>query len=656
MDEHTLLYRYMSKDMDKDIKEGVFGRRTNIIMCGICGFYSKREIGLNNLIQMNETMVHRGPDDHGEELYEIRYSYSVGLAHRRLSIMDLSPLGHQPMTSRDGRVSLVFNGEIYNFLELRKELKDYTFVSSCDTEVIIAAYLKWGISCVDRFNGMFAIAIFDREDDSLYLVRDRIGKKPLYYYLESGNLSFASELKPLMAMRGFRKEIETDILGNYLNHWCIPAPYSIFKNVYKLEPGCILRFQYGTVTTNRYWGVTDKYQELFKNPVRDFETAKAELKNKLLDAVKIRMKADVPVGVFLSGGYDSSLVCAMAQHLSDKPVKTYCIGFEQADYNEAPFANKVAEHLGTAHTELYISDTDMYKMVEELPHCYDEPFADNSQIATMLVSKLAKQDVSVVLTGDGGDEFFGGYNVYSKLQRAQKIDWIGAIIYYAKKIPLVEKNCFKDMSLLLRMVSDERNREIKTQVGINNYIRAIDEMMSGKGKEHYYFAYESKYGVKQWDIRRMLLDMETYLPNEILCKVDRASMKYALECRCPILDKNVMEYSYRLPQNMKDDKGNQKKILKSIVHDYIPQELMERPKTGFGVPINDWLMQQLRGQLEDYADSSFLKRQGIFDVENTRQLVLSYLGSGDKGKDSGANYSKIVWPFFVFQQWYEKWM
>lgn len=625
-------------------------------MCGICGFYSRREIGLENLIQMNKTMVHRGPDDHGEEIYEIRHAYSVGLAHRRLSIMDLSSLGHQPMVSGNGSVSVVFNGEIYNFLELREELREYTFLSNCDTEVILAAYLKWGISCIDRFNGMFAIAIFDRENDILYLVRDRIGKKPLYYYLESGNLSFASELKPLMEMRGFKKDIETDILGNYMNHWCIPAPYSIFKNVYKLEPGCILRFQYGNVTTSRYWGVNEKYHEFVKNPVLDFETAKDGLKNKLLDAVKIRMKADVPVGIFLSGGYDSSLVCAMAQSVSTQPVKTYCIGFEQADFNEAPFAKRVAEHLETDHTELYISDADMYKMVEELPHCYDEPFADTSQIATMLVSKLAKQDVSVVLTGDGGDEFFGGYNVYSKLQRAQKIDWIGAMIYYAKKIPLVDKKCFKNMSLLLRMVSDERNREIKTQIGINSYICAIDRMLLNNEKGSCYFPFESKYAVKEWDIRRMLLDMETYLPNEILCKVDRASMKYSLECRCPILDKNVMEYSYCLPQNMKDDNGNQKKILKSIVHDYIPRELMERPKMGFGVPIDNWLMNQLREQLGDYIDSSYLKRQGIFDVENTRQFVLSYLDNGDKGKDSGANYSKIVWPFFVFQQWYEKYI
>ena len=624
-------------------------------MCGICGFYSKRKECLDNLIDMNKVMSHRGPDDHGEEIYEIHHSFSVGFAHCRLSIMDLSPMGHQPMHSVDKGISVVFNGEIYNFLDLKKELTDYPFRSNCDTEVIVAAYLKWGISCIERFNGMFAIAILDRKDDSLYLIRDRIGKKPLYYYVEAENLYFASELKPIMKINGFRKEVETDIIGNYLNHMCIPAPYSIFKNVYKLDPGSVLQFQYGKVKKWKYWSVARKYHDLAKNPVQDFEVAKSELKDKLRKSVKARMTADVPVGAFLSGGYDSSLVCAMAQELSVQPIKTYCIGFEQPGLNEAPYAKMVAQHLGTDHTELYISDADMYKIIEELPQCYDEPFADSSQIATMLVSRLAKQDVSVVLSGDGGDEFFGGYNIYPKLQRAQKIDFIGAFIYYAKKIPMVNKRCFRDMSLLLRIVSDERNPEIKTQAGVNTYIGTIRNILLNKGVS-YYYPFESKYSTKAWDIRRMLLDMDTYLPNDILCKVDRASMKYSLECRCPILDTDVMEYSYRLPQGMKVDHGNQKKILKSMVYDYLPPKLMDRPKAGFSVPVNEWLTRQLRGQLTDYIDSGFLKRQGIFDVDKTRQFILSYLETGDRGKDSGANYSKIVWPYFVFQQWYSTYM
>lgn len=624
-------------------------------MCGICGFVSKKQLSMNCLIEMNCTMIHRGPDDHGEEIYQLDADYYAGFAQRRLSIIDLSERGHQPMHSVNKRVSIVFNGEIYNFRELRKELSDYPFCSSCDTEVIIAAYLKWGINCVNRFNGMFAIAILDRKDNSLYLIRDRIGKKPLYYYLENENLYFASELKPLLKIDGFKKEIEQDIIGNYLHHMCIPDPYSIFKNVYKLSPGSILKFQKGEKNIWKYWDVSQKYHELKEDTIYSFDRAKSELRDKLRKAVKDRMIADVPIGAFLSGGYDSSLICAIAQELSSKPIRTYCIGFEQKELNEADYAGKVAKHLGTAHTELYISDKDMYALIEELPYYYDEPFADSSQIATMLVSKLAKKDVSVVLSGDGGDEFFGGYNIYTKLQTAQKMDFQGALIYYARKIPFIKRKYFQNRSLLQRIVSDNRNREIRTQTGVNTYIEAIQKMLLNEGMS-YYYPIESKYHVKEWDIRRMLLDMETYLPNDILCKVDRASMKYSLECRCPILDKEVMEYSYRLPQSMKDDNGNQKKILKSIAYDYIPKELLDRPKAGFSVPVNIWLRKQLREKLEAYIEPVFLKRQSIFHVENTRKLILSYLQNGDQGKDSGENYSKIIWPYFIFQQWYEKYM
>lgn len=624
-------------------------------MCGICGFYSRRKESLEELIEMNNTMMHRGPNDHGEEIYTMHNGYSVGLAQRRLSIVDLSMRGHQPMHSKNGRVTVVYNGEIYNFQNLKKELQDYPFCSNCDTEIIIAAYLKWGIRCVEKFNGMFAIALLDREDDSLYLVRDRIGKKPLYYYRNGGNLFFGSELKPIMKVNGFEKKIDVDIVGNYLHHMCIPSPYSIFENVYKLNPGSILRFRYGKITTWKYWDIAKKYNEKKVEVIEDFESAKEELKSKLKEAIRMRMIADVPVGAFLSGGYDSSLVCAIAQELSDKTIRTYCIGFEQLELNEADYAKKVAEYLGTNHTEMYISDSDMFDLIKDLPYYYDEPFADSSQIATMLVSKLAKKDVTVVLSGDGGDEFFGGYNVYSKLQCAQRIDFWGAVIYYAKKIPWIKEHFCSDLTLIQRMVSDCRDKNIKTQIGVNTYIEAIHKILLHEGVSCYY-PYESKYNEKKWDIRRMLLDMDTYLPNDILCKVDRASMKYSLECRCPLLDKEVMEYSYRIPQEMKVNNGNQKRILKSIAYDYIPQRLLERPKAGFMVPVNVWLRNQLKDKLEFYISSDLLIKQNIFDVNNTQEFIRNYLDKGDQGKDSGANFSKLVWPFFVFQQWYEEYM
>lgn len=625
-------------------------------MCGICGFYSKRDESLENLIQMNNLLKHRGPDDSGEEIYQVSSEYSVGLAHRRLSIVDLSEMGHQPMHSGNGRVSVVFNGEIYNFKSLRNEINDYPFKSNCDTEVIIAAYLRWGLSFIKKLNGMFAIALYDRKEKSLYLIRDRIGKKPLYYYYQNRCLYFSSELKSLMENRFFRKEINKDVIGRFLNKQYIESPNSIFKNVYKVRPGEIICFRNGNIDTCQYWDAVKRYHQIFSKEITiGFEEAKAILNKKLIRAVQHRLAADVPVGAFLSGGYDSSLICAIAQGILSKPLKTYCIGFEDKKFDEAIYAKRVADFLGTDHTEMYISENEMLGLVREIPLCYDEPFADSSQIPMMLVSKLAKRDVTVVLSGDGGDEFFSGYNIYSKLQKAQRLDRKGAILHYLRKIPVIGKKIGYSLPLLYRIVSDERDERIRTQTGINTYIETIHSILLKEG-ECCYYPVESEYNVMEWDVRRMLLDMKTYLPDDILCKVDRASMKYSLECRCPILDVDVMEYSYKIPQSYKNDKGNQKKIVKSLAYDYIPKELLDRPKAGFCVPLDYWMRIPLRNQLLDFIDGTFLKKQEIFNVEKTQKLVFNYLKTGDKGKDSGANYSKIIWPFFVFQQWYCKYM
>ena len=301
----------------------------------------------------------------------------------------------------------------------------YPFVSTCDTEVIIAAYLKWGIDCVNRFNGMFAICLYDRESDDVYLVRDRIGKKPLYYEIEDSNLIFGSELKPLMAREGFRKEIRTEVLSRFLFQQYINAPDSIFKNVYKLEPGCILKYHYGEITVRKYWDIKDVYHKMQQNPVTDYDQAKTELKELLKKSVASRMIADVPLGAFLSGGYDSSLMTAIAQEHSSEPVKTFSIGFHEERYNEAKFAKEVANHLGTNHTELYIDEQEMFKLVESIPKYYDEPFADSSQIPTMLVSRLAREYVTVALSGDGGDEFFCGYNIYENVHQAHNLSQTG---------------------------------------------------------------------------------------------------------------------------------------------------------------------------------------------------------------------------------------
>lgn len=625
-------------------------------MCGICGFISKKSISREQLKAMNDTMYHRGPNDSGEEIFEASDGYLAGLAQRRLSILDLSELGHQPMHSVNERLVVVYNGEIYNFLELREELKDYPFRSRCDTEVILAAYLKWGISCVSKFQGMFAIALYDKETGEFFLVRDRIGKKPLYYWEDGENLVFASELKPIMAYPGFPKNIRRDVIKRYMFQQCVNEPFSIFEHVYKVEPGQIVTFYKGKIEKQKYWDIPQVYGKAVKEKVPSYDEAKEELKGLLKEAVRKRMIADVPLGAFLSGGYDSSLITAIAQEISETPVRTFSIGFHEKRYNEAEYAKQVSKHLKTEHTELYIDEKEMFDMVESIPKYYDEPFADSSQIPSMLVSKLASEKVSVVLTGDGGDEFFCGYNIYDYVAQAQKIDLLGGVTFGVCNLPLVKKaGLLRKLPFKVQVIALNRDKETKTQLGGDSYIRAIDRMLPESGVP-FKFRQESRYEEKNWQERRMLLDEETYLPGDILCKVDRASMKYSLESRCPILDVNVMEYSYRLPHSYKYAKGVKKRILKDIAYDYIPRELLDRPKIGFGVPLDKWMRGPLKEQLTDMCDTAYLKKQGIFDSNYVNQFIAGYLRTGDKGPASGANFSKTAWSFFVFQQWYREYM
>lgn len=620
-------------------------------MCGICGFISRRKITLDNLIQMNDTMYHRGPNDSGAEIYQMSDGYQIGMAQRRLAILDLSPLGHQPMHSCDKRVSIVYNGEIYNFQELKKELSDYPFQSTCDTEVILAAYLKWGISCIERLHGMFAIALYDRETQDVYLVRDRIGKKPLYYWQDKDNLVFGSELKPIMSCAGFERKINQDILGRYLYQQYITGPESVFRDVYKVEPGEIIKFSKGRIEKTKYWDLKEVYHHKKGTGPDNYEEAKAELKGLLEDAVRHRMIADVPLGTFLSGGYDSSLVTAVAQSISDQPVKTFSVGFNDPKYNEAKYAKEVARYLGTQHTEIYIDESDMFRLVDTIPRYYDEPFADSSQIATMLVSELARKDVTVALSGDGGDEFFCGYNIYEKVEQARKLDKLGAIAHAVGRIGNLEARYpFK-----VRVISQNRNVNAKTQFIAGNYLDTAQHMVKKEGICCFYDQ-ERQYNEDNWQERRMLLDMDTYLPGDILCKVDRASMKYSLETRCPILDTRVMEFAFSIPHEYKYNNGIKKRILKDLAYEYIPRELLERPKVGFGVPIDKWLRGPLKEQLLAMTEHDYLLKQDLFQADYVEHLLKNYLETGDGGAGTGANYSRIIWGFFVFQQWYQAYM
>lgn len=619
-------------------------------MCGICGFYSRRKITKDKLTVMNDSMAHRGPDDSGTEIFEGFDGYLIGLAQRRLSVIDLSETGHQPMTSADGRITIVFNGEIYNYKELRKELKDYPFLSASDTEVIIASYLKWGIRSVEHFNGMFAIAIYDRRNNELILVRDRIGKKPLYYWIDGANIVFASELKPIMLCSGFAKELNRAVLSRYLLQNYISAPDSIFKDVYKVKPGEIIRFYKGTIKQHKFWDVAAVHQEMRNMPVSDYSQAKEELNEILIASVRRRLYSDVPLGSFLSGGIDSSLVTAVAQRLLGKePLRTYSIGFDEEDYNEAEFAKMIAEYLGTKHTELYCTEKDMLAMVESMPVYFDEPFADSSQIPMMLVSQLAKRDVTVVLSGDGGDELFCGYRQYDYVEQARRAEWPGYILHIIGKLGNIEDK----YPIKIKAVTKNRNPETKTQFTANAYLEYVTGMVDCKESISPQYEFESRYKENDWQERRMLLDMDTSLPGEMLTKVDRAAMKYSLECRSPLLDKDLVEYSFRINHDLKWRNGEKKLILKDLAFDYIPRNLLDREKRGFSIPLSQWLHGALRERIEAYAEIDYLKKQGVFKPDYTHQFVKNFIAKGDSGRGTGKNYSSICWNFFVFQQWYE---
>ena len=618
-------------------------------MCGICGFVSKNNISLSQLESMNNTMVHRGPDDAGEEIVKFDNDRLIGLAHRRLSILDLSENGHQPFHSNNGDITVVFNGEIYNFLELKKELKDYTFFSECDTEVIVAAYLKWKTDFVYHIDGMFSIALFDRANQMLVLTRDRIGKKPLYYYDDGTSFVFGSTLKSLMAFPGFHKEIDKSVIPRFLYNKYIAGDKCILANVKKLRPGEMLVYKDNELTQIKYWDLIENYQQQQLHQIKDFAIAKNELKEKLTESVRKRMVADVPVGTFLSGGFDSSLVTAIAQNLSDKPVKTFSIGFTAKEYDEAPYAEAVASFLGTDHTTRYVSEEDMFDLVTSIPDYYDEPFADSSQIPSMLVAKIAKEQVSVVLTGDGGDEFFCGYNIYDKLGEAERIE------PFAKPLRLLFKPIEKSWNILpfsVNAVLKNTRKNGKTQFGRNYYEESIRNMLDCDADSLPYD--ESYIPVKNWQIRRMLLDSTTYLPDNNLCKVDRATMRYSLEARNPLLDTSVIKTSFRIPHKFKYYKKDKKHILKELTYDYIPKNLMERPKMGFAVPIDQWLRGPLKEDLLSVTNYEYLKSQDVFNPEFTEKFVLEYLKNGDAGSFSGKNPSHIVWPLYMFQKWYQR--
>ena len=641
-------------------------------MCGIAGFWQTKrqaEIPAEILLRMGNALKHRGPDDSGV-FYDD--STSVGLVHRRLSIIDLSPAGHQPMASHSGRYLIIFNGEVYNFEEVRKELGPaHAWRGHSDTEVMLEAFERWGVeAAVQRFVGMFAFALWDRSERKLYLVRDRLGIKPLYYGWVEGQFVFASELKAIRQYPGFQAQIDRDVLALYMRHNYVPAPHCIYQGISKLNAGCILELAslQEQPVVSRYWSATEVAKAGLRAPAEGTEKEIIDqLERKLAEAVKLRMISDVPLGAFLSGGIDSSMVVALMQSQSARPVKTFTIGFHEDAYNEANHAKSVAAHLGTDHTELYVTPQEALNVVPLLPAMYDEPFADVSQVPTYLVSRLARQSVTVSLSGDGGDELFGGYGRYFLMKRV----WNSMRPFpkplrhaMSRMIASVPPETIDKMYKLASPLVPRNKRSFPA----GDKAHKLAGVLGAESQERIYM-----HALTHWDnpsavvngacepdtVRRfmheaqwlpsmeeimMLTDTVHYLPDDILAKVDRASMAVSLEARVPILDHRVVEFAWKLPMRFKIRDGKGKWALRQVLYKYIPAAMIERPKMGFGVPIDSWLRGELREWAEDLLSVESLERHGLFNVEAIRTKWQEH-ASGSR------NWQYLLWDVLVFQDW-----
>lgn len=628
-------------------------------MCGICGFISSNSISEQVLTNMNNSMYHRGPDDSGVVMWEYKQNQLfAGFGHRRLSIIDLTHAGHQPMQYIDenGRVILtvVFNGEIYNYKKIKNELAGkYHFMTKTDTEVILASYLQWGDEFLKHIEGMFAIALFDHRSEKLLLARDRIGKKPLYYWSFNQTFVFASELKAIMLYPTFNKTINNHLLPSYLSYGCIRGNESIFENTYKLRPGSFLTYINGKMEIKKYWDSLNIYHNSYPT-TESYHEVKEKVKVLLQEAVKDRLVADVPVGTFLSGGIDSSLITAIAQEQKGDKIQSFSIGFFDKEKDEAPYARDIAKFIGTEHTEMYVGEEQLFHIIQDLPYYYDEPFSDSSQIPSMIVAQLARNNVTVALTGDGGDEFFCGYPRYKNAHYAQYLDPIGAMLKPVFDMERVSKTgILNKVPFRVRAIINNRDPRCKTQIGGENYITLANSLTLCNEQEVKHMV-EENYDVKDWMMRNMLLDINYCLPDDFLTKVDRASMRFSLETRCPLLDTKLMEYALSIPIKYKFKHNELKSLLKDVTYDYIPKELLDRPKRGFEVPMEKWLKGPLKKNLLEFSSSNLLKKQGLFNSENTIKFINYYLNTNDKGSFSGEKFTNLVWAFYVFQRWYDK--
>ncbi|MEC5144385.1 asparagine synthase (glutamine-hydrolyzing) [Chitinophaga sp. 212800010-3] len=630
-------------------------------MCGIAGFIDFTKKSDETVLQrMTDTMAHRGPNDAGYEVYD-EPGAMIGLGQRRLSILDLSSSGHQPM--HFNQYSIIFNGEIYNFKQIRSELEKlgHIFHSGADTEVLLKGYAQWKEKVLDKCIGMFAFVIFDRNSGEVTLFRDRAGVKPLYYYWNKQTLLFASELKGICEHPDFKKEIDSNAVSLFLQYSYIPAPFTVYRNTFKLTPGHFLKVTLGTreVTENEYWNVLNAYRQpltgLSENEViRHTE----ELMH---SAYNYRMVADVPVGVFLSGGYDSASVAALLQSDTSRRIKTFTIGYKEQQWDESAEAKKIAMHLGTEHYEWIVGPAEARGVLDLLPEIYDEPFADNSTVPTTLVSRFASKEVKVVLSADGGDELFAGYNKFN-----QSLKYTGSI----------PRPLQRTLSAAMSVVSPEVIPYFNKQYNFSSRYEKMKQIWAS-GKSQQALKYISQYVTEQ-EVNRytnigagsyrtnfdmngelesmndplnklLAVDYKTFLVDNNLVKVDRATMSVSIEGREPMLDHRLVEFLATVPAALKVKNGINKYILKTIVHKYIPKPLMERPKRPFIAPLQEWFRDELKEQMQYYLSGARLAKSGLFNVPNVEQLLNNYLSGGK------VSHQKL-WNMLVFQLWYNRWI
>jgi len=633
-------------------------------MCGIAGFIDfHKKSTKSNIQSMIEPLNHRGPDGEGVSLFKSKNAI-IGFGHKRLSIIDLSQAGKQPMALN--HLHITYNGEIYNYQEIKNELLElgHHFNGESDTEMILHAYTEWGIKAVERFIGMFAIALFDEKKQEVVFIRDRAGVKPLFYYQKNDLILFSSELKSFHEHPEFEKKLDLNAVAAYMQYGNVPTPHCIFKNCGKIKPGHYLKINLENKSQQeiQYWNVYDFYNQPKLN--LSFPEAKIQTKELLKSAFNYRMVADVPVGVFLSGGYDSTTVSSLIQAESTARLKTFTIGVPDIGLNEAPYARDIAKHLDTDHTEINCTEQEAIEMIKDLPFFYDEPFADSSAIPTTLVSKAARKDVTVALSADGGDEIFGGYNRYDFMHR------------YGKTLNSIPKAVRKILVGAMGNISSEKIPVLKDKYNFHNRYEKLKTVLNDPSEKEIMLSLSQQFNDEQmksvmkseftslptmFQSKEMLedfksplsymmaIDFQTYMLDDILQKVDRATMTNSLEGREPMLDHRILEFAAQLPDEYKYQNGIKKRILREITHDYIPKELLDRPKMGFAIPIAKWLKNELRDHVEEYLNEDRIEKQGIFNWEFITKLKMDFY----KGRKE---YDSKLWYFLMFQMWYERWM